>query len=418
MRIILMLIRSGVLVVLSSLASGALVACGAEEPPSPSSAPSSSATAAAATEVEGPSPRLAMTYDGGVLVLDADSGEVLLDEEIDGFLRLNPAGDGRHVLVSAAGGLTALDTGAWTETHGDHGHSWATEPRLTGFTITAEEPGHVVPHHGRTTVFDDGTGQITAFDPADLADLAEGAPELTTWQADEAHHGVAVQDGHGNLLLTVGDEESRSGIKLITAAGNELASSDECPGVHGEAFAGDVALFGCEDGVLVVDGRTITKVDAPDAYGRIGNQAGHDTSRYVLGDYKVDADAELERPTRVSVIDTRTASLRLVDLPASYSFRSLGRTPEGDALVLGTDGRLHVIDVAAAKVTASIPVTAKWREPLDWQQPRPALEVVGATAYVTEPATKQVHVVDLDELEVVDGIDLPQVPNELRGVTG
>lgn len=188
--------------------------------------------------------------------------------------------------------------------------------------------------------------------------------------------------------------------------------------MHGEAFAGDVALFGCEDGVLVVDGRRITKVDAPDAYGRIGNQAGHETSRYVLGDYKVDADAELERPTRVSIIDTRTASLRLVDLPASYSFRSLGRTPDGDALVLGTDGRLHVIDVATAKVTASIPVTAKWREPLDWQQPRPLLEVVGDLAYVTEPATRQVHVVDLARQAVVDSLDVPQVPNELRGVTG
>ncbi|HVK30131.1 MAG TPA: zinc metallochaperone AztD [Nocardioides sp.] len=409
-----MLIKSGVLFVLSSLASGALVACGTEDSPSPTSAPSS-ATTPAATEVEAPSPRLAMTYDGGVLVLDAGSGEVLLDEAIDGFLRLNPAGDGRHLLVSATGGLTALDTGAWTEEHGDHGHSWATEPRLTGFTLSAEEPGHVVPHHGRTTVFDDGTGAITAFDPADLAD---GDPELDTWQADEAHHGVAVQDGHGNLLLTVGDEESRSGIRLVTAAGNELASSDECPGVHGEAFAGDVALFGCEDGVLVVDGRTITKVDAPDVYGRIGNQAGHDSSRFVLGDYKVDADAELERPTRVSVIDTRTASLRLVDLPASYSFRSLGRTPDGDGLVLGTDGRLHVIDMAAAKVTASIPVTAAWREPLDWHQPRPLLEVVGDTAYVTEPATKQVHVVDLGEGEVVDSLTVPEVPNELRGVAG
>ncbi|HWJ08025.1 MAG TPA: zinc metallochaperone AztD [Nocardioides sp.] len=416
-----MLIRSGVLLVLSSLASGALVACGTEDSPPAPRASSSSTGGSAATEVDAPTPRLALTYDGGVLVLDARSGDVLLDEEIDGFLRLSPAGDGRHLFVAATGGLTALDTGAWTDEHGDHGHSWVTEPRLTGFAIAAEEPGHVVPHHGRTTVFDDGTGTITAFDPADLADLAgsgDAAPELDTWQAEEAHHGVAVQDGHGNLILTVGDEESRSGIKLVTAAGNELASSDECPGVHGEAFAGDVALFGCEDGVLLVDGREITKVDAPDAYGRIGNQAGHDSSRYVLGDYKVDADAELERPTRVSVIDTRTASLRLVDLPASYSFRSLGRTPDGDGLVLGTDGRLHVIDVAAAEVTASIPVTAAWREPLDWQQPRPLLEVVGDTAYVTEPATRQVHVVDLGTRKVVNSLSVPEVPNELRGVTG
>ncbi|TQK72503.1 zinc metallochaperone AztD [Nocardioides sp. SLBN-35] len=404
-----MLIRSAVPVVLGALV---LAACGSEQSARPTSPAPSPATA---TEVDGPRPRLAMTYDGGVLVLDAETGKVLLNEEREGFLRLNPAGDERHVLVSGAGGLTALDTGAWTEEHGDHGHSWTAEPRLTDFTIAAEEPGHVVPHHGRTTVFDDGTGQITAFDPADLAD---GTPEVETFRAEQAHHGVAVQDGHGNLLMTVGDDESRFGIRLVTAAGSELAASDQCPGVHGEAFAGEVALFGCEDGVLLVEGREITKIDAPDAYGRIGNQAGHESSPYVLGDYKVDPDAELERPTRVAVIDTRDASLRLVDLPASYSFRSLGRTPDGDALVLGTDGALHVIDVDAARVSASVPVTAAWQEPTDWQQPRPLLEVVGATAYVTEPATKQVHVVDLATRTVVDTLDVPQVPVELRGVAG
>lgn len=418
MRIILMLTRSAALLTLSSLA---LVACGTEESTRPAGEPATtdSATATpAATEADAPQARLAVSYDGGVLVLDAATGEVLLDEEREGFLRLNPAGDERHVFVSGAGGLTALDTGAWTDDHGDHGHSWTTDPRLTTFTIEAEEPGHVVAHHGRTTVFDDGTGAITAFDPADLADLAEGEPELATFEAEEAHHGVAVQDGHGNLVTTVGDHESRSGIRVVTASGAELASSDECPGVHGEAFAGEVALFGCEDGVLLLDGSTITKVDAPDAYGRIGNQAGHETSPYVLGDYKVDADAELERPTRVSVIDTRKASLRLVDLPSSYTFRSLARTAEGDGLVLGTDGSLHVIDMAKAVVSASVPVTAPWSEPTDWQEARPLVQVVGDRAYVTEPATKEIHVVDLAKRSVVDTFTLPQVPVELSGVTG
>ncbi|KRB78040.1 hypothetical protein ASE01_07680 [Nocardioides sp. Root190] len=419
-----MLIKSGALLTLSMLASLALVACGTEESARPSgeSSPTMTEPGAAdpvdAVEADAPHPRLAVSYDGGVFVLDAETGDVLLDEERDGFLRLNPAGDGRHVLVAGAGGLTALDTGAWTADHGDHGHSWTADPHLTSFTIEAEEPGHVVAHHGRTAVFDDGTGEITAFDPADLATLADGEPALETFRTEEAHHGVAVQDGHGNLVTTVGDHESRSGIRVVTAAGAELASSDECPGVHGEAFAGEVALFGCEDGVLLLDGTKITKVDSPDAYGRIGNQAGHETSPFVLGDYKVDADAELERPTRVSVIDTSKASLRLVDLPASYTFRSLGRTPDGDGLVLGTDGSLRVIDMARATVSATIPVTAGWEEPTDWQQARPLVQVVGDLAYVTEPATKEIHVVDLAKRAVVDTFAVPHTPVELSGVTG
>jgi len=96
--------------------------------------------------------------------------------------------------------------------------------------------------------------------------------------------------------------------------------------------------------LLVYKNGAITKVQSPDAYGRIGNQAGSEESDIVLGDYKTDKDAELERPQRVSLTNTTTSELKLVDLGTSYTFRSLGRGPHGEALVLGTDGAIHVID--------------------------------------------------------------------------
>ncbi|GGO77582.1 zinc metallochaperone AztD [Nocardioides deserti] len=405
---------------LLTLVSASLLACG--ESSSPTSAPSpadgsaTSQAGPAAVEEAGPQPRVAVSYDGGVLVLDPESGEVLLEEPLDGYVRLNPAGDGRHAFVSAAGAFTALDLGSWTEAHGDHGHSWSTEPALTSFSVAAEEPGHAVAHDGLTTLFDDGTGVVTVVDPFRIAEGEDPVVETTT--LPEPHHGVAVRSAVGTLLHTVGDAESRSGVRVVTAAGAELAASDECPGVHGEAFAGDVAVVGCEDGLLVVDGRTITKVDSPDAYGRIGNQAGHESSPFVLGDYKSDPDAELERPTRVAVVDTRDATLRLVDLPASYSFRSLARTADGDGLVLGTDGALHVVDVRRAEVSRSLPVVEPWREPTDWQQPRPTVQVVGDTAYVTEPARDRLHVVDLGSGEVVDTHRLPHTPDEVVATAG
>lgn len=401
----------------------ALSSCGAEGEAEPSPAAetekeATEETASDGVEVASSEARVAVSYDGGVLVLRAEDGAVLLDQPAEGYVRLNPAGDERHVMVTAGGAFTALDLGAWTDDHGDHGHSFTTDPALTDFGVAAEEPGHVVEHDGRTTLFDDGTGTITAFDPHDLTELDEGEPALDTWELPEAHHGVAAQDGHGNLLHTVGDEDSRSGIRLVTASGAELASSDACPGVHGEAYAGDVAVVGCEDGVLVVEGREITKVASPDSYGRIGNQAGHATSPYVLGDYKTDPDAELERPTRVTLVDTRDASLRVVDLPASYSFRSLGRTPDGDGLVLGTDGALHVVDAERGRATRAVPVVDAWREPTEWQQPRPTLEVAGDTAYVSEPATRELHVVDLTTWEVTATHRLPVVPDELVAIAG
>lgn len=67
-------------------------------------------------------------------------------------------------------------------------------------------------------------------------------------------------------------------------------------------------------------------------------------SAVVLGDYKTDPDAELERPERISLVDNATAELKIVELGASYSFRWLGRGRHGEALVLRTDGALHVLD--------------------------------------------------------------------------
>jgi hypothetical protein len=384
---------------------------GATQPATPD-ASAEAAPAEAATVT----PRLVLTYDGGVQVLDATSLEVIADLPLEGFNRVNPAGDGRHVLVSTAGGFQVLDAGTWTEPHGDHTHSYTSDPVLTDVVWSAEKPGHVVPHEGRTALFDDGTGTITVLDSDDVADADAEVREVTT---PSAHHGVAVELADGRLVVSEGTEDARTGIRVLDAEGTEIAASDACPGVHGEAVAADEAVvIGCEDGAVVYAGGTVSKVAAPDAYGRIGNQAGTEASPVVLGDYKSDPDAELERPTRVSLIDTRTATLRLVDLPASYTFRSLGRGEDGEALVLGTDGSLHVIDPEAGTLVRSIPVIDAWEEPDEWQSPRPTLTVLDGSAYVTDPATSTVHAVDIVSGEVWRTATLEVTPNELTGVTG
>ncbi|OOC54865.1 MULTISPECIES: zinc metallochaperone AztD [Nocardiopsis] len=353
---------------------------------------------AAAAEAVADDP-VVTTYDGGLYVLDGQTLEVVGDIPLEGFNRINPAGDERHVLVSTSEGFQVLD---------------AVGAELTDTLFPADSPGHVVRHAGRTVLFADGSGEITAFD---TDALGGGLPETDVRTAEEAHHGVAVELAGGELLLTLGDEEERVGAVVLDAAGEEVARSEECPGVHGESTAeGGAVVIGCEDGVLIYQEGGFTKVDSPDGYGRIGNQAGGEESPIVLGDYKTDPDAELERPERVALIDTRDAGLTLVDLPGSYTFRSLGRGPGGEALVLGTDGGLHVIDPEKGEVVDSIEVTDEWREPLEWQRPRPALFVRGGTAYVSDPATRRVHSLDLESGEVTASVTLEEAPNELSGV--
>ncbi|GAA2724914.1 zinc metallochaperone AztD [Cellulomonas aerilata] len=402
-----------------------LTACGTGgEPAAPgAAAPASADTAqdrqdgaSEATEAAASSPRLALTYDGGVQVLDATTLEVLADEPLEGFTRLNPAGDGRHVLVSAGGGFHVLDAGAWEEPHGDHAHFYTARPHLTGTVLAAQEPGHVVTHAGRTVLFDDGTGDVTAFDSADLEhpDRVE-----RTYTTPAVHHGVAVELSDGRLVVSEGTEEGRSGIRVLDAQNQEIAADDRCPDVHGETVAADeTVVLGCTDGVLVYRDGVLTKVQSPDPYGRIGNQFGTQDSPVVLGDYKSDPDAEVDPTTRVSLIDTRTATMRLVDLPSSYWYRSLGRGENGEGVVLGTDGALHVVDTAAGAVVRSVPVIDPWEVSENWQDPQPQVFTMQGSAYITDPAAQAVHAVDIETGEVWATADLDVVPNELTGTTG
>lgn len=369
------------------------------------------------TEESSPQSRLVSTFDGGLLTLDASTLEVLDKTELDGFNRVNSAGDGRHVFASTSEGFQLLDTGAWTEPHGDHTHSYSSTPGLTDTTFVTEKPGHVVSHADTTVLFGDGDGKIQILDTSSLLKGDEVEPEIKN--ALEAHHGVAVQLENGNLLHTLGTSESRNGAVVFDTAGNEIARSEECPGVHGESAAsGEAIAVGCEDGVLIYKEGKFTKVQSPDSYGRIGNQAGSDISPIVLGDYKVDKDAELERPTRVSLTNTATGALKLVDLGTSYTFRSLGRGPAGEALVLGTDGQLHVIDQNSGEVSNSYPVIDPWLEPDEWQSPRPTLQVLDDLAYITDPAKNTINIVDINTGEIVKSAELPHTPNEISVVSG
>jgi hypothetical protein len=372
---------------IAALAAGMLVlgACGTAAEPPP----------AAAAAVAEP---LVTTYDGGIHVLDGTTLQLARDIPLPGFNRVNPAGDDRHVLVSTSAGFRVLD---------------AVGASLTDVEFAGAEPGHVVRHAGRTVLFTDGTGQVRVVDPAAVA-TGSASREHTT---PEPHHGVAVELANGELVTTIGNEEERPGIVVLDAQGREIARNEDCPGVHGEATAqGEAVVIGCETGALVYRDGTITKVTSPTPYGRIGNQAGSDASPITLGDYKQDQDAELERPTVVSLIDTRDASLRLVDIGTSYTFRSLARGPQGEGLVLGTDGQIHVVDPVAGAVTRTIPVIGQWQEPLEWQQPRPAIFVRGGTAYVSEPATNSLHAVDIAGGTKTASVTLPATPNELSGI--
>ncbi|MFI0424524.1 zinc metallochaperone AztD [Spongiactinospora sp. 9N601] len=377
------------------LATGFLLtACAAQKP---AAAPARAAPTVGTAQRTVTDP-IVTTYAGGLYVLDGQTLELVKDIPLAGYNRVNPAGDERHVLVSTSTGFRVLDAASAT---------------LKADEFKGSKPGHVVRHAGSTVLFADGTGEVTLFNPDDLA---TGLPKGETYKATAPHHGVAIELENGELVVTLGTEEERTGIVVLDKDRKEVTRSEDCPGVHGEAVAqGEAVVVGCENGVLLYKDGKISKIASPGEHGRIGTQAGSDLSPIILGDYKKDPDAELERPTRVSLIDTETGKLKLVELGTSYTFRSLARGPQGEALVLGTDGAVHVIDPAAAKVVRTIKVLDEWKEPLEWQQPRPNIFVRDQVVYVSDPAGEQVHAIDFTSGKVTKTTSLPQPPNELTG---
>lgn len=346
---------------------------------------------------------LVVTYDGGLYVLDGNTLQVKADVPLEGFLRVNPAGDDTHVMVTTDQGFRLLDASAG---------------ELTDTTFMADEPGHVVAHGEHTVLFADGSGEITVLDPHELT---ASVPRMRGMKAPQPHHGVAVVLDDGSWVRSEGNSDERSGAVAFDASDREIARSAECPGIHGETVVeASTLVFGCENGALTFSDGAFTKVAAPDQYGRVGTVRGHQDSPVALGDYKVDPDAELERPNRFALVDTATDQLRLVSLPqaVSYSFRSLARGPHAEGLILGTDGNLHVIDPASGRTLKTIAVVEPWTEPEDWQQPRPSVFARGHDVFVTDPATRQIHAVDVESGEKGASVTLDQAPNELSGTVG
>jgi outer membrane protein assembly factor BamB len=384
---------------------------------SPTSAGSSDSTPSGATKVGAPAPRVTVTYDGGIAVLEGDTLKNTADLPIDGFTRVNAAGDGRHVLVTVPSGFQILDAGTWTA----DGSSYIADPELTDLIFEADAAGHVVKHGGKTVLFADGTGDTTIFDTEDLLNLDDELPETEVVPAPEAHHGVSIELEDGTLLTTVGNSESRTGIRVLNADREEIAASDECPSVHGEGTAADeVVVFGCSNGVLAYDDGTITKITAPDEYGRMGNAYVTETSPIAVGDYNSNPDSEGYLLTELALIDTEAKTMNVIDLPdgVSYTFRDVARGPGDDVYLLSSDGNLHVLDETTGEITDSYPVIDPWEGPVEWQDPHPALTVNGNIAYVTEPASDSIHAVDLETGEIVASAELPGTPNEIAVAAG
>jgi len=386
---------------LVALAAGSALALTACASSTPAAEPSTDGAAETGTA------RVALTYDGGIVVLDATTLESAADLPLEGFNRLNAAGDGQNVFVTTTEGFQVLRA--------------AGEPELTDLVFEANTAGHVVKHGDKTILFADGTGDSTIFETDALLDSTTELPETETIESEAPHHGVAIELEDGTFLSTLGTSEGRTGVRVLDASRTEVDRNEECSSVHGEGAAmNEVAVFGCSDGVLVYDAGVFTKITAPDAYGRTGNQYTTETSAITVGDYNSDPDAEGVLLSQLVLTDTEAKTARVIDMPegVGYTWRDVVRGADDEAYVLGSDGSVYELDVTTGEFTQLASVIDAWEGPAEWQDAHPALSILDGTLYVTDPAADSVHAVDVATGEVVASAELPGAPIEIAVVPG
>lgn len=407
------MIRSTTVSALALTAVAALALSGCATPGGAASEPEAADAAADVAEFDVPQPRLAVTHDDGVVVLDAVTLEVVAEIPTDATPRAVAAEDGRHAFLTDPEGVSVLDLGVWSDAHGDHGHSYATDPALTDLRFEVAEPSHVVEHGGVTALFGDGDGEVVLLDTSDLAD---GVDELRRIGLRAPHHGVALQLEDGTVLTTDGDDSANDSVVATDADGEELARTDDCTGIHGETIAaGETVAFGCIGAVTTYADGAFDRIALPDADGRVGGPKGDADSPVLFADYS--RESEKGRDT-VALIDVESGTVELLELPTGYSYGSLARDGEDRGVVLGLDGALHVVDLAAGAVTASIPAIEAWAAPEGHGTPTPGVVVHDGVAYVTEPAANRVTAVDLDTASILAEAELEMAPRQAAVVSG
>lgn len=344
-----------------------------------------------------------------VSVLDLGSGEVLGSFSTPGeagSVYASPSGQYGLVIHRDENRVSVVHSGLSLEDHGDHADLVQGAPHVLQTLNVGREPAHYWAHDNDIAIFNDADGTVALLDERSFG-LSLEYTAVTTAQPD---HGAAVVVGDtvlaGYYELGRVDAYSREGELLKTIEG--------CPGLHGEATLGEVAAFGCEDGVLLVhvhDGEiTATKLDNPAGIAEdvhVSTIRAHDDAGVLVGNL---GDA-------LAWIDPEAETLEIIETDATPLHFAFDH--EGEHVVaLTADGMFHVLEAASGETHGSVRVM----KPVDisggyGSYDAPSLAVAEGAAYIGVPAASQIVEVHLDDVSVARQLDVDGKPGSIAVLT-
>ncbi|MFE0015681.1 zinc metallochaperone AztD [Mesorhizobium sp. NPDC059054] len=351
-------------------------------------------------------------------VIDALTGNKIETLSVKGPASLYRSNSGRTVFAvqGKADTVSAVSTGITFEDHGDHGDIEVTTPKLTGTEITGTKPSHFVEHGGEFALFFDGEGAARILDEKTAL---EGGTSVREIKAEAPHHGVAAVYGDYVLLSEPNKEkpdELPVGIRAVDNASKQVGDIHTCPDLHGEATSGNLLLFACASGILLVrDGDQAPSIEhiaypASLPSGKVTTLLGGKGLQYFLGNYGAD---------RLALIDPSAKDMfRLVDLPTRRVHFAVDPIRPRFAYAFTEDGQLHQVDIVAGKITQSVKLTDPYSMDGHWSDPRPRVAVAGDRIVVTDPLKGQLHLVDATSFAKTGDIPLAGKPFNIVAVGG
>lgn len=326
------------------------------------------------------------------------------------------------VVQRTADKVNIIDSGLFQENHGDHQDDEVEAPLILRFSTDESRPTHYVKNAEQIAIFYDGNAttstpaKVGVFTESDLLNNTRG-----NWLDYTTHmHGAAQARGEF-LLSTLRDAASETtlpdevGLYKNNAGiyNEQFVFEDACPGLHGSAQNTNHILFGCTDGVLLItqEGENFTSekiTNTPDFTDnmRIGTLEAHEVSSDVIGIasgkfFVIDTLAKTMTP--INWVDS---SISPVPSATAYDFADSGEL----FVILDNQGYITALNTNNWQIQYRVKaVTSDFTNLAEATRYELAL-TPGHTAYVSDPITKKIHEVHLDDGDVNEILQLNFTP--------
>jgi hypothetical protein len=298
-------------------------------------------------------------------VIDLDDGSIVDSFVLDGAStpRLYALPGQRYIAAIQRDDnlVSFVDSGLYTEDHGDHLHDYEEDPSLLNFMLTNVKPTHFEAGENRAIIFNDGSDEsVSSVSIFSAASIADGETLFELNRESNMHGAAKLIDD--NLFVTHRDasitdttlpaEVERYSVNEDQATFEERYDA-QCPGLHGAGYNHEALVFGCNDGILAIDlqdeNYTATKFGSPESMlegSRIGSvYAHHDVEALVTK-----AGSQLY----ATVIEEGAVSYQELVLDDGVTPLSQNFTPNGEFFwVVGDNAKIYLWDVEESWITST-----------------------------------------------------------------